>query len=124
MTKTDSFTRTPGVAGAAFIDMHYADEIIESYENPESSKYIYKIVGLRGSGKSVEYRKIINSMEKKDNWLVYTLSSAGDPVSTLISKLSREPFIDDRRLITTFSTGGSAGAEGLVLKEYVELWHS
>ena len=29
MTKINPFTRTPGVAGAAFIDMHYADEIID-----------------------------------------------------------------------------------------------
>ena len=59
MAKANPFTRTPGVAGAAFIDMHYADEIIENFENDYSSKYVYKIVGLRGSGKSVEYRKII-----------------------------------------------------------------
>ncbi len=76
MKKTDPFTRTPGVAGAAFIDMHYADEIIESFEDDHSSKYVYKIVGLRGSGKSVEYRKIVNSFADKEGWLVYTLSAA------------------------------------------------
>ncbi len=116
MPKINPFTRTPGVAGAAFIDMHYADEIIQNFESDLSSKYIYKIVGLRGSGKSVEYRKIINCLADKDGWLVYTLSSAGDPISTLIAMLSKEPFIDDTLRITSVSAGGSAGAGGLILK--------
>ena len=90
MSDINPFTRTPGVAGAAFIDMHYADEIIENYESDLSSKYVYKIVGLRGSGKSVEYRKIINNFADRKGWLVYTLSAAGDPTGTLIAKLSRE----------------------------------
>ena len=42
MKKIDPFTRTPGVAGAAFINMHYADEIIENLESDYSSKYIIK----------------------------------------------------------------------------------
>ena len=107
-TRIDPFTRTPGVAGAAFIDMHYADEIIANFESDLSSKYVYKIVGLRGSGKSVEYGKIINNISQKDNWLVYTLSAAGDPTTTLISKLSREDFIDEKVHETSISAGGSA----------------
>ena len=65
MQRINPFTRTPGVAGAAFIDMHYADEIIRNFESELSSRYVYKIVGLRGSGKSVEYSKIINRMSEK-----------------------------------------------------------
>ncbi len=116
MQKTNPFTRTPGVAGAAFIDTHYADEIIDNFESDLSSKYVYKIVGLRGSGKSVEYRKIINELMNKKGWLVYTLSAAGDPVSTLISDISKEAFIDDRLHTTSVSAGGSAGADGLIVK--------
>ena len=43
--KVDPFTRTPGVDGAAFIDMHYADEIIQSFQSNESSKYVYQVLG-------------------------------------------------------------------------------
>ena len=114
MNRIDPFTRTPGVAGAAFINMHYADEIIENFESEQSFKYVYKIVGLRGSGKSVEYRKIVNTMAAKEGWLVYTLSAAGDPVSTLIAKLSREKFIDEKKHATSFTVGGSAEAGVLV----------
>ncbi len=121
MTVVNPFTRTPGVAGAAFIDMHYADEIIKSFESDLSSKYVYKIVGLRGSGKSVEYRKIINSMADRKGWLVYTLSSAGDPTSTLIAKLSKESFIDDKLHATSVTAGGSAEAGGRIIKGGAEL---
>ena len=38
--EVDPFTRTPGIAGKAYIDMHYKDIVINSFENPESSKYI------------------------------------------------------------------------------------
>ena len=103
MTKINPFTRTPGVAGDAMIDTHYADEIISNFNSDLSSKYVYKIVGLRGSGKSVEYRRIINRLSGSKGWLVYTQSAAGDPISTLIAKLSREPFIDDRLYSTAVS---------------------
>ena len=36
----DPFIRTPGIAGKAYIDMHYKNIVINSFENPESSKYI------------------------------------------------------------------------------------
>ncbi len=121
MAKTNPFTRTPGVAGAALIDTHYADEIIRNFNSDLSSKYVYKIVGLRGSGKSVEYRKIINQLSGSDGWLVYTLSAASDPISTLISMLSRESFIDDRLHSTAVSAGGAAEAGGMILKRSTDL---
>ena len=124
MSRIDPFTRTPGVAGEAFIDMHHADEIIENYESDISSKRIYKIVGLRGSGKSVEYRKIINTMSDRAGWLVYTLSATGDPVSTLIAKLSKEPFIDSKKHVTTVQTSASTEAGVVVLKGKADITYS
>ncbi len=121
MKRTDPFTRTPGVAGNAFINMHYSDEIINSFENEDSSRYVYKIVGLRGSGKSVEYRKVINHFTEKKGWLTYTLSAAGDPVSTLIAKLSKEEFIDDKRHRASVSAAASAGADALIFKGKADL---
>lgn len=116
MSRIDPFTRTPGVAGDAFINMHYADAIIENFDSDRSSKYIYKIVGLRGSGKSVEYSRVINAFRGRDKWLVYTLSAAGDPVTTLISRLSMEHFIDSEKHATTVSSGVSAEAGMLIGK--------
>ena len=38
------FTSTPGIAGGALIETHFADEIIANFESKESYKYVYKIV--------------------------------------------------------------------------------
>lgn len=43
MTKIDPFTRTPGVAGQAYIDNGVADEIINNFCSEESNKCVYKI---------------------------------------------------------------------------------
>ncbi len=113
MQGTDPFTRTPGIAGKAYIDNGIADEIIKDFCSGESSKFVYKITGLRGSGKSVEYGRIIQTLKKEKNWLVYPLSSAGDAVSTLISKLSMEKFIDSNT--TAMSETGATAFGGNIL---------
>ena len=109
----DPFTRTPGIAGEAYIDNKIADEIISNFTSDISSKYVYKITGIRGSGKSVEYSKIIRTLKENKKWLVYPLSAAGDVIKTLISKLSMESFIDSKSKVTeinsTVSAGGNLG---------------
>ncbi|SEL89169.1 hypothetical protein SAMN04487770_12010 [Butyrivibrio sp. ob235] len=106
--KIDPFTRTPGIAGKAYIDNGIADEIIENFRSDDSAKYVYKITGLRGSGKSVEYSKVIRTLKEDKGWLVYPLSSSGDAVSTLISKLSMEKFINSKNITTAVSSSTSA----------------
>lgn len=113
--KTDPFTRTPGVAGKAYIDNGIAGEIIDSFCSPESEKYIYKITGLRGAGKSVEYSKVIRSLKEKKDWLVYPLSASGEAVTTLISKLSMEKFIKSSRKSTTVKSATSVSGNALVV---------
>ncbi len=115
MKGTDPFTRTPGIAGKAYIDNGIADEIIQNFCSEDSSKYVYKITGLRGSGKSVEYGKIIRTLKEKKDWLVFPLSSAGEAVITLISKLSMEPFIDSKQSDITMSSSTSVGGSAFVL---------
>ena len=44
--RVDPFTRTPGIAGAAYIDTKIADEIIDNFTSDESSKYVYKITNI------------------------------------------------------------------------------
>lgn len=115
MHKTDPFTRTPGIAGKAYIDNGIADEIINNLRNEESSKYVYKITGLRGSGKSVEYSKIIRTLKEDSNWLVYPLSASGEVLSTLISKISMEKFIDSKSVTTSVSSTTSVGGNAFVV---------
>lgn len=120
MKKIDPFTKTPGIAGTAFIKTHCSDEIINNFESEESYKFVYKITGIRGSGKSVEYAEIIKYFKQQKNWLVYTLSAAGTPLNTLVSLISQETFFDSETHSTTvnsnanvagnifFSSGGSS----------------
>ena len=114
--KIDPFTRTPGIAGAAFVNMHYADKIINSFESDLSSKYVYKIVGLRGSGKSVEYSKIIEHFRENANWCVYTLSAAGNPTQALISALSKENFNHTQKNTISKSIQGNAEGKGIFIE--------
>ncbi|MBR1623827.1 MAG: hypothetical protein IJ675_07980 [Pseudobutyrivibrio sp.] len=113
--KIDPFTRTPGVAGKAYIDNGVADEIITNFSSDESAKYVYKITGLRGAGKSVEYSKVIRTLKEKPEWLVYPLSASGDVISTLISKLSMESFIDSNKKTTSISSTTSIGGTAVVV---------
>lgn len=91
MAGATPFIRAPGTAGAAFFDRHYADEIIANFESDLSSRYVYKIIGLRKSGKSAELRKVIHTLSKRQDWLVYLLSPADDLIAALIAKLRQEP---------------------------------
>lgn len=113
--RIDPFTRTPGIAGKAYIDNGVADEIITNFCNEDSYKYVYKITGLRGSGKSVEYSKIIRSLKERNDWLVYPLSASGDAITTLISKLSMEKFINSNKEQTTISSATSIGGDAVII---------
>ncbi len=108
--KTDPFTRTPGLAGRAYIDSGIADTIIEYLNDDFCEKHVFKITGVRGSGKSVEYSKVIQTMKKEKEWLVYSLAATGEAIRTLISKLSMESFIDSNQ--TTISINQNTQANG------------
>lgn len=107
LNKISPFTKTPGIAGKALIETHFSDEIITNFESSESYKYVYKIVGLRGSGKSVEYSLVMNHFRKQPGWLVYALSAGGDPLKTAIAMMSKEDFIDDKLRSETQSAEAS-----------------
>lgn len=115
MRAIDPFTRTPGLAGKAYIDNGVADDIIYNFMSNESSKYVYKITGVRGSGKSVEYSKIIKTLKNEKKWLVYPLSSSGDVINTLISKLAMESFIDSDVVSTEISSGASINGNAVIV---------
>lgn len=115
--KISPFSTTPGIAGDAYINPGYADEIIANFECGYSTQYVYKILGLRGSGKSVEYKRVMDYFSGKDGWKVYGLPSGGTPLETLVSALGREPETESYREIRETETqenieGGIAFAKG------------
>ena len=109
LSKISPFTKTPGIAGRALIETHYSDDIIMNFESRESYKYIYKIVGLRGSGKSVEYSLVMNHFRNKENWLVYAISAGGEALKTIIAMMSKEDFIDDKQHSKIYTQEASIG---------------
>ena len=89
------FTHTPGRVGDANITTTLEEKIYENFMYPQPSESVYKITGIRGSGKTVILGNILRHYKtaemKEDGWLVYDISSARNQISTLISYLLLEP---------------------------------
>ncbi|MBQ9605985.1 MAG: ATP-binding protein [Lachnospiraceae bacterium] len=106
------FTHTPGRVGDANIETGKETEIFRNFEYEIPSESVYKIMGIRGSGKTVILGNILHhykSPEMKDaGWLVYDLSSARDIAKTLISYLSLEPAVRRRTIAENANISVSA----------------
>ena len=111
--KQNPFTHTYGSAGRAYIDMHLSDRVIENFSYDIPSEYVYKIVGVRGSGKTVVLSVIIKHFKSeerhKEGWLVYDLSSARNPLHTLVSYLANEDSLKEKKKISNVSLGANLG---------------
>lgn len=95
MKKTQNpFTHTYRTAGQAYINMGWAEKAIENFSYDKPSEYVYKIVGVRGSGKTVVLSDILGYFRAKERaeegFLVYDLSSARDPLHTLVAYLTKD----------------------------------
>lgn len=114
---TTTFSKAPEYT---YIATDKTDEILEnfSYENPSES--VYKITGVRGSGKTVILAKIEeelrNESNKKNGWLVFDLNPTRDMLSQIAAMLHKEGFgqsdTKNRSInvsATVLGTGGGVG---------------
>jgi hypothetical protein len=89
------FTHTPGRVGDANITTTLEEKVYENFMYPQPSECVYKITGIRGSGKTVIFGNILRHYKtaemKAEGWLVYDVSSARNQINTLISYLLLEP---------------------------------
>ncbi len=96
------FTHTPGRVGDANIETDKELVIYNNFKYDVPSEAVYKIIGIRGSGKTVILGNILRHYRademKSKGWLVYDLSSARDLIKTLISYLSLEPEVRTKLL--------------------------
>ena len=110
------FTHTYGSAGQAYIDMGRADTAINNFNFEKPSEYVYKIVGVRGSGKTVVLSDIIRYYKTPSNvdkgWIVYDLSSARDPLHTLVAYLANEKFSGINKRKININTSAAIGPVG------------
>lgn len=90
---TTTFSKAPEYT---YISTIKTDEILEnfSYENPSES--VYKITGVRGSGKTVILAKIeeaLRTEESKSNgWLVFDVNPTRDMLEQIAAMLQKEGF--------------------------------
>lgn len=90
---TTTFSKAPEYT---YIATEKTDEILEnfSYENPSES--VYKITGVRGSGKTVILAKIEEELKsefnKEKGWLVFDLNPARDMLGQVAAMLHKEGF--------------------------------
>lgn len=95
---TTTFSKIPSI----YIPTNQSSEIIEnfSYENPSES--VYKITGVRGSGKTVLLAKIeeeFNSKQREDEgWIVCSLTVNRDMLQQMAALLSKKGFIKDKKI--------------------------
>lgn len=95
-------------------------EMIENFSYESPTEAVYKITGIRGSGKTVIMAYVQNEMRSKQNrehgWSVYTLNPARDMLSQFAANLYGEDFIKESIKTKSinvsaqfFGTGGGIG---------------
>jgi len=114
---TTTFSKAPEYT---YITTEKTDEILEnfSYESPTES--VYKITGVRGSGKTVILAKVEEELRSKTNqekgWLVFDINPNRDMLGQIAAMLHKEGFgKNDKKnqsiniSATVLGTGGGLG---------------
>ncbi|MBR1478139.1 MAG: hypothetical protein IJ608_09295 [Lachnospiraceae bacterium] len=119
---TTTFSKIPD---HTYIMTEQVQDIIENFSYDSPSESLYKITGVRGSGKTVLLAKIeeelSSSERKKEGWLVYRISPARDMLKQLASLLYRENGIKTRHKSKNISVSanimGNGGSVGIAEAE-------
>lgn len=90
---TTTFSKTPEYT---YIDTEKAEEILENFSYDRPSESVYKITGVRGSGKTVLLAKIEEELRsgiyKADNWLIFDVNPTRDILGQIAAMLVKESF--------------------------------
>ncbi len=100
-------------------------DIVENFSYDHPSEAVYKITGIRGSGKTVILGHVQERMKSKEfadqGWLVYTLNPARDMLRQLAAYLYSERFIKEsvksKSLNLSASILGTGGGIGYSREE-------
>lgn len=114
---TTTFSKNPDYT---YIPTGKVNEILENFSYDKPSESLYKITGVRGSGKTVLLAKVEEELSLETNtekgWLVYRISPARDMIEQLAALLYKEPFIKEKYSSKSINisanvlgTGGSVG---------------
>lgn len=112
---TTTFSKIPD---NSYIPTSQAEEIIENFRYDNPSESVYKITGVRGSGKTVLLAKIegeFNSeSNKKAGWLVCRISPARDMLQQLASFLVKEGFTTEKKKSSVSVSAGVLNKAGSI----------
>ena len=90
---TTTFSKTPEYT---YITTNKTDEILENFSYEKPSESVYKITGVRGSGKTVILAKIEEELRsefgKQNGWLVFDLNPTRDMLGQVAAMLHKEGF--------------------------------
>jgi ABC-type dipeptide/oligopeptide/nickel transport system ATPase component len=90
---TTTFSKSPEYT---YISTNKTDEILENFSYAHPSESVYKITGVRGSGKTVILAKIEENLRCEDNnkkgWLVFDLNPTRDMLGQMAAMLHKEGF--------------------------------
>ena len=114
---TTTFSKAPEYT---YIATHKTDEILENYSYDSPSESVYKITGVRGSGKTVILAKVEEELRSEWNrekgWLVFDLNPTRDMLGQIAAMLHKEGFgksgTKNRSVsvsATVLGTGGGVG---------------
>lgn len=114
---TTTFSKAPEYT---YITTNKTDEILENFSYESPSESVYKITGVRGSGKTVILAKIEEELRSEANkekgWLVFDLNPTRDMLGQVAAMLHKEGFgksdTKNRSVnisATVLGTGGGIG---------------
>ena len=114
---TTTFSKTPEYT---YIETEGSREIIENFSYESPSEAVYKITGVRGSGKTVILAKVEEAYKTEENrkngWIVCRLSPARDMLQQFAALLHKENIIKEKPQSLSISvsanilgTGGGIG---------------
>lgn len=114
---TTTFSKTPEYT---YITTEKVSEMIENFSYEHPSESVYKITGVRGSGKTVILAKVEETLRSEENrekgWIVCDLNPTRDMLGQMAAALHKEGFgktdtksISVSASANVFGTGGGIG---------------
>ena len=126
---TTTFSKAPEYT---YIATRKTDEILENFSYEFPSESVYKITGVRGSGKTVILAKIEEELRKEENvekgWLVFDLNPTRNMLGQIVAMLHKDGFggSDAKNLSINISanvlgTGGGIGYSAEKENKYFDI---
>ncbi len=120
---TTTFSKIPR---KTYIATEEPSEIIENFSYEKPTESVYKITGVRGSGKTVMLARIEEEYSSEENaekgWIVYRLSPSRDMLRQLGAMLFKEPFVEKTYQSTETSVSVNVVGTGGGIEKARSVW--